>query len=147
MVGHGWLAAHQIRPGDLLLGLDGQQTAVDFTNGPGGSEPVYNLEVEEYHTYLVGSALWGISVWAHNNDYVAPNAGSASPHPVKGMGNIGSHGPIDPSIPLGAASKFLGPGYTEIAPGVFRSADVAAVSHDDERLDSQSRQYWPPRSL
>jgi hypothetical protein len=39
------------------------------------------------------------------------------------MGDIGSHAPVDPSIALGAASKYLGPGYKEIAPGVFRSAD------------------------
>lgn len=27
---------------------------------------VYNMRVEEYHTYFVGSAEWGFSVWVHN---------------------------------------------------------------------------------
>jgi hypothetical protein len=28
--------------------------------------PVYNLRIAEYHTYFVGSAEWGFSVWTHN---------------------------------------------------------------------------------
>ena len=39
---------------------------------PEESAPVYNLEIEEYHTYLVGSALWGFAVWAHNTGCVTP---------------------------------------------------------------------------
>ena len=39
------------------------------------------------------------------------------------MGNIGSHGPVSPDVALDSATKWLGPGYKEIAPGVHRSAD------------------------
>ena len=35
---------------------------------------VYNLRIEEYHTYFVGSAEWGFSVWAHNADYGTPGS-------------------------------------------------------------------------
>lgn len=49
---------------------------------------------------------------------------SGSPTAVRrGFGNIGSHGPVDPTTALSGADKFLGAGYKEIAPGVFRSAD------------------------
>jgi hypothetical protein len=39
---------------------------VESTRATGEVAPVYNLRVEEYHTYFVGSAEWGFSVWAHN---------------------------------------------------------------------------------
>jgi hypothetical protein len=39
-----------------------------------GSAAVYNLEVEEYHTYFVGSEEWGFSVWAHNACQGLPGA-------------------------------------------------------------------------
>jgi len=42
---------------------------------------------------------------------------------LKGLGNIGSHSIIDAGKALGAGQKWLGAGYKEIAPGVFRSAD------------------------
>jgi hypothetical protein len=49
---------------------------------------------------------------------------SAAASQSKGLGNIGSHGtPIDPSTALSSGTKWLGPGYREIAPGVYRSAD------------------------
>ena len=50
-----------------------------LVDGPEVPAPVYNLEIEEYHTYLVGSALWGFAAWAHNNDCaIAPAAGALS---------------------------------------------------------------------
>ena len=39
------------------------------------------------------------------------------------MGNIGSHGPVSAETALDSATTWLGPGYREIAPGVYRSAD------------------------
>ena len=68
VVGRGWVAAHQMMLGDLLLGADGEQTAVTLVDGPNEPAPVYNLEVVAYHTYLVGSRLWGFSIWVHNAD-------------------------------------------------------------------------------
>ncbi len=68
VVGRGWVAGHQIVPGDLLLGADGEQTAVEAIDGPKEPALVYNLEIEEYHTYWVGSGPWGFSVWSHNLD-------------------------------------------------------------------------------
>jgi hypothetical protein len=48
---------------------------------------------------------------------------SGPPTAVRGLGNIGSHGPIDPATALAGAEKFLGAGYKEIYPGIYRSAD------------------------
>ena len=39
------------------------------------------------------------------------------------IGNMDSHSPIAPEIALSQATKWLGNGYREIAPGVFRSLD------------------------
>jgi len=79
-VGRGWIAAEQIERGECRLGAEGQQTPVRLVDGPKESTLAYNLEIEEYHTYLVGSALWGFSAWAHNADY-ASRAATAANHP------------------------------------------------------------------
>jgi filamentous hemagglutinin len=31
-----------------------------------GMSKVYNMRIEEYHTFFVGSPTWGFSVWTHN---------------------------------------------------------------------------------
>ena len=40
-----------------------------------------------------------------------------------GWGNLGSHAPVSPDVALGSAEQWLGADYSEIAPGVYRSAD------------------------
>jgi hypothetical protein len=68
-----------------------EQLTVDGT-----SAAVYNVTVEEYHTYFVGGRLWNFSVWAHNartrcgavipdDDINAPK-GSANPAVSKAAG-------------------------------------------------------------
>ncbi|MEO6811213.1 MAG: polymorphic toxin-type HINT domain-containing protein, partial [Isosphaeraceae bacterium] len=64
--GRGWTQAQQLCPGDRLLGLDTASVAVDGITDAGESAAVYNLEVEEDHTYFVGGQGWGFAVWAHN---------------------------------------------------------------------------------
>ena len=59
VVGLGWVAAQQIQAGDMLLGADGAQTVVEEIEGPTEPAPVYNVEVEDYHTYLVGRLSGG----------------------------------------------------------------------------------------
>ena len=71
VIGKGWTAAQQVVPGDLVLGADNEQTPVTLVDGPEEPAPVYNLEIEGYHTYLVGSTLWGFAAWAHNNELCA----------------------------------------------------------------------------
>jgi hypothetical protein len=64
--GLGWTAAEELRPGDVLVSDDGQRVLVEGVWDTGRWEPVYNLMVEDYHTYFVGARDWGFSVWAHN---------------------------------------------------------------------------------
>jgi len=67
--GKGWRLAGELRAGDLLQMHDGNWLAVEGVEETGRVETVYNVEVEDFHTYFVGSNEWGFSVWAHNRDY------------------------------------------------------------------------------
>lgn len=67
--GKGWRLAKELVRGDELLTHDGRRIPVDGVTGTRGAEPVYNLEVEEHHTYFVGESSWGWNVWAHNYNY------------------------------------------------------------------------------
>lgn len=56
-------------------------------------------------------------------------AGGAStlqqaPTIIKGLGNVTHAGSLTPAGALGAAQRWLGTGYKEIAPGVYRSGDA-----------------------
>jgi hypothetical protein len=64
--GKGWRTAHELQIGDVLLSHDGLRVAVEGVAESGRVETVYNLEVEDHHTYFVGSPEWGFDVWAHN---------------------------------------------------------------------------------
>jgi hypothetical protein len=65
-----------------LLGANGEHTVVNSIEGPSEPAVFYNLAIEEYHTYLVGTPLWGFSVWVHNSNY--PDAPSKIPNKVSG---------------------------------------------------------------
>ncbi len=95
VIGKGWTDAHQIVIGDLLLGADGECTAVEAIDGPKEPAHVYNVEVEEYHTYFVGSTVWGFAVWAHNDNdclrkLVDAALGSTAPA-TRLEGKVGNH--------------------------------------------------------
>ena len=64
--GRGWRPAGELEPGHLLRSHDGLWTAVEGVFDNREESIVYNLRVSEYHTYFVGSGVWGFSVWAHN---------------------------------------------------------------------------------
>ncbi len=49
----GWTPASQLRPGDALWSLDNNVRVVSVSSAA-GKETVYNLEVDEVHTYVVG---------------------------------------------------------------------------------------------
>jgi hypothetical protein len=66
--GKGWTTAGELRTGDVLLSHDGWEIPIQGIEDHGRIESVYNLEVEEDHTYFVGCAEWGWSVWAHNSN-------------------------------------------------------------------------------
>src|SRR5581483_9846950 len=64
--GKGWTETKELQVGDVLVGADGQTIPVQDILDTGTCEPVYNFRVADHHTYFVGSAAWGFSVWAHN---------------------------------------------------------------------------------
>jgi len=72
--GRGWVAASQLGIGDLLVGHSCQSSPVQDIVDTGQWVPVYNLRVQDYHTYFVGAAEWGFSVWAHNAGQSHQNA-------------------------------------------------------------------------
>ena len=96
--GKGWTAAKSLVSGDLLRSHDGQWVPVESTCDSGEIAPVYNMRVEEFHTYFVGSAEWGFSVWVHNtckvvdtNKLVPDSTGRGVFDPAK----LERHGPFD----------------------------------------------------
>ncbi len=62
----GWVPAGRLQPGDLLASHGDRWTAVEEVFDTGEWEAVYNVRVEEFHTYFVGGDAWAFSVWAHN---------------------------------------------------------------------------------
>ena len=70
----GWTPAGELRPGELIRTEDGWVFVKSVTE-TGRVETVYNLRVEDYHTYFVGASEWGFAVWAHNANYPTDAAG------------------------------------------------------------------------
>jgi len=62
----GWTNAHELRIGDEIRLMDAGWTKVEGIADAGQLTTVYNLEVENDHTYFVGGTDWGWAVWAHN---------------------------------------------------------------------------------
>src|SRR3989344_8518334 len=60
-VNDSWKTAGSIAAGDLLIGLDGQSVEVRSVEWVLDHKTVYNLEVEDFHTYFAGG------VWVHND--------------------------------------------------------------------------------
>ena len=68
---------------------------------------VYNLEVEDFHTYYVGEA----GVWVHNHDAPTPTSPS-TPQPVSGD----RRGRRPPSPPSGSGSPAAAPTHPRASP-------------------------------
>jgi Pretoxin HINT domain len=68
----GWTPAIELRIGERVLLESGGWMRVDGVADSGRVEAVYNMEVEDDHTYFVGEAGWGFAVWSHNIYEVGP---------------------------------------------------------------------------
>jgi hypothetical protein len=64
--GRGWVPACELRAGDEVRLLEPGWVAVEGLESAGRHETVYNLEIEDDHTYFVGGEEWGCAVWVHN---------------------------------------------------------------------------------
>jgi hypothetical protein len=64
--GKGWVPTMELKVGDWMRSHDGRWVMLEDLCEAGVVENVYNLTVEEDHTYFVGRPEWGFDVWAHN---------------------------------------------------------------------------------
>jgi hypothetical protein len=62
-----FIAASELQIGDTFLSHDGQWVMVEDLCDTDVFQKVYNLRVQDFHTYFVGGSDWGFSVWAHNS--------------------------------------------------------------------------------
>lgn len=132
-----WVQARFVKAGDTLLSRTGQFVQVDEITTRAAKLSVYNLQIEGYHTYAVSRN----ALLVHNNSILGDplgggggdaGGGSAASPPVQvpartssgtgGPGNVAG-GNTTVENALTQAEVWLGPGYEEIAPGVYRSAD------------------------
>jgi hypothetical protein len=60
--GKGWTAVRDLQPGDEFLTHDNDQVVVKEISSDCYRSPVFNLEVEDFHTYFADVA----GIWVHN---------------------------------------------------------------------------------
>lgn len=60
--GKGWTEVINLQPGDVFETFDGVEASVKYVKSTGYRADVYNLEIEDFHTYFVGYE----GLWAHN---------------------------------------------------------------------------------
>jgi len=63
--GKSWTPAASLTAGDLLRTHDGRWVPIEAVAEQRESQ-VYNVRVEEDHTYFVGSREWGLSLWVRD---------------------------------------------------------------------------------
>ena len=82
----GWVAAGDLEVGDILVNADGNEVEVTNLELEKLAEPilVYNLEVEDFHTYFVGE--YGVLV--HNTYKVARNCSKAEAEAIEAAQNL-----------------------------------------------------------
>jgi hypothetical protein len=64
VAGEGWVDSDQLAPGDELSTADGDAASVLSVASTARTETVYNLTIDEHHTYFVGTS----ETWVHNMD-------------------------------------------------------------------------------
>jgi len=102
--GAGWVAAKDLKPDYRLVLQNGRDVSVDAIWREKLAEPtaVYNFEVEDFHTYYVGSSC----ILVHNQCVLPKN-----------------NSKMTTSQALDAAEDFLGEGYKHMGNGRYVSAD------------------------
>ena len=70
MQGRGFIDAGNLLVGDKLIGVNGDDLIVEdyYIKLTEELVPVYNFQVEDFHTYFVGNC----AVWVHNNNEACP---------------------------------------------------------------------------
>ncbi len=102
VVGKGFVPARGLIIGDEIRLANDARGAITSLERIAVGQPAFNLTVANDHTYFVGVS----QAWVHN-----------APCALKDGDKLSTGDALD------AAADHLGPGYSEIAPGVFKSQD------------------------
>ena len=103
VIGKGWVTAGELEAGDEVYRLDGSTAVVTGSELERLDEPVkvYNLEVEDYHTYFVGDVPVLVHNYKTENDlYAGGNANkkkTGSKPPSGKRSDFGLDSNADPS--------------------------------------------------
>jgi hypothetical protein len=82
-----WTSVGHLRINERIVGMEPfATTPVEGVADSGRSGDVYNLRVEDCHTYFVGGDDWGFSLWAHNAEpkYSHVDGSSTARDPYEG---------------------------------------------------------------
>jgi len=66
VLGHGWVAVRELRPGQFVRGHTGKFSFIQTVEPSDTNQVVYNIQVRDTHTFFIGAVEWGFSVWVHN---------------------------------------------------------------------------------
>jgi hypothetical protein len=122
---NGWVAAGDLQAGEALQAQEGAVRVRSVRESARGLTSVCNLEVYARHEFFVGEA--GVRV---HNGYGSAAGGletaaalSRDAYMWEGLGQLSHGGGISADMALESGAKWVGKGYKEVAPGVFRSSD------------------------
>jgi hypothetical protein len=104
--------AETLRVGERVVRADGGTAVVVGLAVVPGAAAMWDLTVSQVHTFIVGSGHYVVY------NCPAPTSGGGKPQ----TWNVGG-GEVTPEFGLTKAEEWLGSGYKEMSPGVFRSAD------------------------
>jgi hypothetical protein len=104
---------------------------------PGEYQTVYNLRVEDYHTYFVSSEGWDFSVWSHNDSCDSKKLGKALKE-AKERKSSGDHQAAH-LVPTGD--------FSNRKPNVQRAIDAAQKALEFAGIDINSAEngFWAKR--
>ena len=144
--GEGWVRVMDLQPGDRLVGRDGQATRLDTITRTETRATVYNLRVATDHTYFVGDADWGFSLWVHNA-YLVQSVADGTFQIVDDVGNVIRKGIPDQATASALAIQLNTPAVQQLGAidASNASPDAAAVQNAIEELPNTGK-IAAPRS-
>jgi hypothetical protein len=111
--GEGWVRVMDLQSGDRLVGRDGQATRLDTITRTEERVTVYNLRVATDHTYFVGDADWGFSLWVHNA-YLVQSVADGTFQIVDDVGNVVRKGIPDQATASALATQLNTPAVKQL---------------------------------
>jgi hypothetical protein len=147
----GWVAAGHLEIGDLVLSATGHWLSVEGASVQGDRVTVYNIEVQDHHTYFAG--YLGVLVHNHcgRNRSRGPRPAVAGDpwHPDSVAGRTGSNAPLlsgELGADLGAHARTLS--RAERGEMRARTLEVAsAIQAQSLRTDADLARAFPDRNV